>query len=119
MANQVQGIQPSVLRWARESQGLSTADVAALLKREPDEIEAWETGASAPTYAQLEDLAYRCFKRPLAVFFFPDPPQEPTIKSRRPSPLISAKTAPVLAWPGQAVPLAVVTSSNCQFPRLR
>ncbi len=31
----------------------------------------------APTYAQLEKLAYEIYKRPLALFFLPVPPDEP------------------------------------------
>ena len=81
MATPVAGIQPSVLRWARESQGYSIDDVAQHLKREPAEIEAWEKpGTAAPTYAQLENLAYKLYKRPLAVFFLPSPPPEPSVK---------------------------------------
>lgn len=76
----VAGIQPSVLRWARESQGYSIDDVAQHLKRNPAEVEAWEAGAAAPTYAQLEDLAYKLYKRPLAVFFLPGPPAEISVK---------------------------------------
>lgn len=72
----VAGIEPSVLRWARKSQGYSIDDVAQHLKREPAEVEAWEVGTAAPTYAQLEDLAYKLYKRPLAVFFLPGPPVE-------------------------------------------
>ncbi|MGV8959810.1 MAG: ImmA/IrrE family metallo-endopeptidase [Stenotrophomonas sp.] len=72
----VVGIQPTVMRWARESIGMSVADVAARLKRQAAEIEAWEKGDAAPTYAQLESLAYELYKRPLAVFFLPSPPQE-------------------------------------------
>ncbi len=41
---------------------------------------AWESGGAAPTYSQLEKLAYSLYKRPLAVFFLPAPPQEPTVK---------------------------------------
>ena len=81
MSTPVAGVQPSVLRWARESQGYSIDDVAQHLKREPAEIEAWERpGTAAPTYAQLEDLAYKLYKRPLAVFFLPNPPVEPSVK---------------------------------------
>ncbi|MEO8007785.1 MAG: ImmA/IrrE family metallo-endopeptidase [Betaproteobacteria bacterium] len=80
MTTPVAGIQPSVLRWARESQGYSIHDVAQHLKREPAEIAAWEAGTDAPTYAQLEDLAYKLYKRPLAVFFLPGPPVEPSVK---------------------------------------
>jgi Zn-dependent peptidase ImmA (M78 family)/transcriptional regulator with XRE-family HTH domain len=80
MTNQVAGIQPTVMRWARESQGYSLEDVALHLKREVGEIAAWESGDSAPTYAQLENLAYSLYKRPLAVFFLPAPPPEPKVK---------------------------------------
>lgn len=73
----VAGIQPAVLRWARESIGMSVEDVALKLKRPPEDIRAWEsTDAAAPTYVQLETLAYKVLKRPLAVFFLPEPPQE-------------------------------------------
>jgi len=70
------GIQPTILQWARESMGMSVEDVALKLKRLPEEILAWESGAASPTYAQLETLAYTVFKRPLAVFFLPKPPDE-------------------------------------------
>lgn len=80
MAKQVTGIQPALLRWARESLGYSIEEVAEKLKRDPAEIEAWESGEAAPTYAKLETLAYSIYKRPLAVFFLPTPPKEPDIK---------------------------------------
>lgn len=71
------GVQPSVLRWARESMGLSIEDVALKLKRSTEEVRAWEApDGPSPTYAQLENLAYKVFKRPLAVFFLPAPPDE-------------------------------------------
>ncbi|WP_320338988.1 helix-turn-helix domain-containing protein [Burkholderia cenocepacia] len=66
----VEGVQPEVLRWARETVGLSIDEVATMLRAAPSEVADWETGAGAPTYAQLEKLAYQVFKRPLAVFFF-------------------------------------------------
>lgn len=65
-----------MLRWARKTVGLSVADVALSLKRKPEEIEAWESGDDAPSYSQLEKLAYQLYKRPLAVFFLPAPPEE-------------------------------------------
>lgn len=75
------GVQPEVLRWARESIGKSPEDVARALKRPARDIEAWERGDKVPTYAQLEKLAYKVYKRPLAVFFFPRPPEEKDPKS--------------------------------------
>lgn len=73
----VSGMNPKVLEWARRQAGLSVAEVADKLKKNPTVIQSWETGDSAPTYAQLETLAYKVFKRPVALFFFPEPPDEP------------------------------------------
>ena len=72
----VVGVQPAVMRWARQSIGLSVSDVALRLKRPVEEIEAWEKGIEYPSYPQLEKLAYQIYKRPLAVFFLPSPPEE-------------------------------------------
>ncbi|WP_162915041.1 ImmA/IrrE family metallo-endopeptidase [Desertibaculum subflavum] len=71
------GVQPALLKWARETAHLSLEEVAARLKKAVEEIDAWETGADAPSYAQLERLAYDLYKRPLAIFFLPSPPAEP------------------------------------------
>jgi len=75
------GIQASVLRWARETANLSIAEVAKSLKKPEELIEAWETGEKAPTYPQLESLAYDLYKRPLALFFLPKPPEEPRVQT--------------------------------------
>lgn len=48
---------PEILRWARVSVGLSVTGVAAMLKREPEDVAAWEAGTEAATYPQLETLA--------------------------------------------------------------
>uniref|UniRef100_E6QQ31 IrrE N-terminal-like domain-containing protein n=1 Tax=mine drainage metagenome TaxID=410659 RepID=E6QQ31_9ZZZZ len=72
----VVSVQPEVMRWARQSIGLSVSDVALRLKRSAEEIEAWEAGIAFPSYPQLEKLAYQIYKRPLAVFFLPVPPEE-------------------------------------------
>ncbi len=78
--NQIIKIQPSILIWARESLGLSIAEVATKLDKERDIVQQWENGKSSPTLAQLEKLAYNIYKRPLAVFFLPQPPKETTPK---------------------------------------
>jgi Zn-dependent peptidase ImmA (M78 family) len=77
----VQGITPSVLRWARESVNMSPEDVAGRLKKTVATIEAWESGDGAPSYAQLESLAYDIYKRPIAIFFLPKPPAEPKLRT--------------------------------------
>jgi len=69
-------VNPRNLKWARESANLLLEDVASRMKKDPDTIQEWEDGVSTPTYIQLETLAYNVYKRPIAVFFFPEPPQE-------------------------------------------
>lgn len=73
-------INPNVLIWARKSANLLEEDVALKMNKSPDVIEAWEKGDSSPTYIQLEALAYTIYKRPVAIFFFPEPPEEVTPK---------------------------------------
>lgn len=69
-------INKDILVWARTSIGLSIEEVAHKFKKPEKEIEAWEEGISSPTFSQLERLAFEIYKRPLAVFFFPDVPEE-------------------------------------------
>lgn len=66
-------VEPSVLRWARES--IDLTDVAASRKMGlPDErVAEWESGTVVPSVAQLRK-ASEVYKRPLAVFFLPEPP---------------------------------------------
>jgi len=67
-------INPDLLVWARERAGLSRDEAAQKFKRFAD----WEAGSSAPTYPQLEQLS-DALKVPIAVFFFPNPPNVPSI----------------------------------------
>ena len=46
------------------------------MKKTIELIDAWERGEASPTYVQLEELAYDIYKRPIAIFFFPEPPEE-------------------------------------------
>jgi len=76
-------INPDVLRWARETRGLKIEDVVQKLARKgitSDLVYTWENGTERPTYPQLERLAYEIYKRPLAIFFFPEPPEEETVQ---------------------------------------
>ncbi len=73
-------INPEVLKWARITAGLNQQEVANRLKKDVQTIALWESGDSAPTYTQLERLAYEIYKRPIALFFFPTPPEEETPK---------------------------------------
>lgn len=74
-------VNPSVLRWARETAGVPVEEVARKLGRKgitAETVAAWERGEGSPSYIQLEELAYQIYKRPLALFFFPEPPMEET-----------------------------------------
>ena len=76
MAEYIQGINPTIIKWARERSGYTLQEVAKSLNRDVSNISDWESGAAAPTYIQLEKLADK-YKRPVAMFFFPEPPEEP------------------------------------------
>lgn len=76
-------VNPDILKWARETAGLSVDDVVRKLKRKritAETVLSWENGEGSPSYPQLERIAYKIYKRPLALFFFPEPPQEETPK---------------------------------------
>ena len=90
-------VNGDVLRWARESQGLSIRDVAEKLSRTEEQIKAWEDNNddASPPYGTLEKLAYELYKRPLALFFFPEPPEEePMDKSFRTLPEYELRRIP-------------------------
>ncbi|MEK7179912.1 MAG: ImmA/IrrE family metallo-endopeptidase [Patescibacteria group bacterium] len=75
-------VNPVMLRWARETAGLEVEIVAQKLNKDVKDILSWESEPrkDSPTYVQLEKLAYEIYKRPLAIFFFPEPPQEESPK---------------------------------------
>ena len=67
-------ITPAIVRWARERAGFSIEEMKKTFKS----IEKWEDGSAFPSFAQLEGMADK-FKVPVAVFFFPAPPNVPPI----------------------------------------
>lgn len=68
-------INPEVLIWARERSGYSVDE----MEKKFSKYVIWEKGEGYPTYAQLENVA-NAFNRPIAIFFFPNPPSEPSIE---------------------------------------
>jgi len=68
-------INKDILIWAREELNLSQEIVANKMGRKLEDVQAWENGEDYPTYAQLEKLSYSIYKKPLAIFFFPEPPK--------------------------------------------
>jgi transcriptional regulator with XRE-family HTH domain len=67
-------IKPALLTWARESLGFSLADAAKRLDVTEDRLRSWEFGEDRPTINQLRKMT-EVYKRPLAVFFLPEPPK--------------------------------------------
>ena len=78
MAEHINGINPDILKWARERSGYTVEAIAKFLKKKVSIVNNWESGERAPTYVQLEKLADK-YERPIAIFFFPEPPEEPNI----------------------------------------
>ena len=75
-------ITPEVLRWARESAGYSVDDVVETIKQKrvtEKTVLSWESGNERPTYPQLKKMAKK-YNRPIAIFFFPQPPQEDSVE---------------------------------------
>lgn len=66
-------INPQILIWARERQGLTTSDVAT--RSGFTKLDLWETGEGRPTMNQLRSLAH-FYKRPSALFYMKNPPDE-------------------------------------------
>ena len=69
-------ITPKLLTWARDRAGYSQEEIST--NKYFKKIKLWENGEQKPTYSQLEKLAKK-FKVPVAVFFFPEPPELPPI----------------------------------------
>lgn len=68
-------VEPEVLVWARESIGRNIEEVAKQLNVSNDLVKRLENGEKKPTLNQLKKLA-QYYKRPLGVFFLPEPPEE-------------------------------------------
>jgi Zn-dependent peptidase ImmA (M78 family)/transcriptional regulator with XRE-family HTH domain len=68
-------VDAALLKWARESAGLSPEAAAKKLGVKPEILSKWERTTAEPTVRQLEKLA-NAVKRPLSAFFLPAPPTE-------------------------------------------
>ncbi len=67
-------IEPALLVWGRTSIGMSVEDAARRVGVPEGRLRSWESGESAPTVAQLRKAAH-VYRRPLAVFYLPEPPR--------------------------------------------
>lgn len=68
-------VKAALLIWARENAGFSVEQAARKISVKPGRLESWEQGAARPTVIQLRKLA-QAYKRPLAVFYLPEPPKD-------------------------------------------
>jgi Zn-dependent peptidase ImmA (M78 family) len=69
-------VNPKVMRWARESAGVSTWEAAARIKVDVSVIRAWEDGSAQPTIGPLRELS-EFYRRPLAAFLLRTLPKDP------------------------------------------
>ncbi len=67
-------MNPVVLAWARERAGFQPSVAARKIGVEESELGAWETGQARPSIVQLRKAA-ETYRRPLALFFLPEPPR--------------------------------------------
>ncbi len=66
-------IKGELLSWARSSAGFDIGAAAAKLGIDAQQLEAWEANTDHPSIPQLRKAAI-LYKRPLAVFYLPEPP---------------------------------------------
>ncbi|MDD4029615.1 MAG: XRE family transcriptional regulator [Caldisericia bacterium] len=84
--SELMAVNPTILKWARESINLSIDEVALAIFQKiekADIVKGWENGTLQPTYPKLEEIA-KLYSRPTFIFFFPEPPEEdsPTTEFR-------------------------------------
>lgn len=68
-------VKPEMLIWARESARMEIETAAKKARVSPERVELWERGEERPTINQLRKLG-NAYKRPIAVFFLPEPPSD-------------------------------------------
>lgn len=79
MAEALCGVNGDIIRWAREYYNMSPTDAASAIGVDLQRYNSWETGEEFPTYAKLRKIS-EVFRKPSAIFFFPEPPALPPLK---------------------------------------
>ena len=79
MAESLSGVNGEIIRWAREFYNMDVEEAAKAIDVDAERYKSWENGTDHPTYAKLRKIS-EVFRKPSAVFFFPEPPQLPSIK---------------------------------------
>lgn len=67
-------VNPKLLIWARKSAGYNVETAASKLRMPSERVQAWEEGSQRPSISQLHRVG-NLYKRPIAVFFLPEPPE--------------------------------------------
>ena len=75
-------INPKVLKWSIDSTGWSIKELSQKTKIDPEQITQWQSKASSIELSKLEKIAFN-IKKPLAVFFLPEPPKEDKLTDYR------------------------------------
>ena len=73
-------VKPVLLRWARETAGLSLEQAAEKTGIRRKTLHQWEELGGYPTPSQLEKIADK-YHRPSAAFFLPDLPPKPSVST--------------------------------------
>ena len=68
-------VEPDILRWARDTAGLSVDEAAHSLQTRPERVQAWEDGEEHPSMAQLRRMA-TTYRRLLSDFYLPRRPED-------------------------------------------
>lgn len=68
-------VEPSLLIWARTRANLELIAADRKIGVPEGRVEEWEEGTRKPTIAELRKAA-EVYKRPLGVFFLPEPPED-------------------------------------------
>lgn len=79
MAEAMLGVNGEIIRWAREYYNMQPDEAATAIGVDLQRYSNWETGQEFPTYAKLKKIS-EVFRKPSAIFFFPEPPSLPPIK---------------------------------------
>lgn len=73
MATKTSPITPAVLEWSIDQDGRSRSELAATLKVDGAELEAWLAGEIQPRVGEVSKIA-KVLHRPRVFFFLPEPP---------------------------------------------
>lgn len=94
-------VTPAALQWARESAGFTIEEAARRLSVNVERLAAAERGEHRLTMRQAEAAA-KCYDRPLAALFLPEPPVEEPVEAQ----FRRLPGAPPPPWPREMRQLA-------------